>query len=438
MTNTFKLDHNLDNYEWESRCCMGCAMCKHGDWIHVASDHNFSWICPEWQWGKFDNWGACGRTRIINSLLYGDLEYTDTLAQEAAFRCFSCGGCDVSDKRNLDLEILMMNQSLKVAFVDRGFGRPIHKQMIATLERTGNYYGLNQKDRKNWVASDIKVEKKADTLFFVGCWASFKDNAVAQATARVLNKAQVPFMMLDNETCCGNLQYQTGHLEKFKGAAKFNLEKIRATGVKKVVTSCAECYRNLKVEYPKVLDFATKDLGFEVLHSVELVDGLVKEGKLKAKGKMPMKATYHDPCSLGRLSEPWIPWEGIRTGGDISNSGWGQLRPRREFRRGQFGCYEAPRNLIKAIPGVELVEMLRNHSNSYHSGEGGGVYEAYPETAKFASDWRVKEAGLTGASAIITACSHSKLMLSGALARVQNGIKKVSHVIELVDEAYNK
>ncbi len=114
------------------------------------------------------------------------------------------------------------------------------------------------------------------------------------------------------------------------------------------------------------------------------------------------------------------------------------MHPRREFRRGQFGCYEPPRNLIKGIPGVELVEMLRNHSNSYHSGEGGGVYEAYPETAQFASDWRVKEAGLTGASAIITGCVHSKFMLNGALARVQNGINKVSHVIELVDEAYNK
>ena len=428
---SFKLDLNLENYFWESRCCMGCAMCKYGDWIYVPAEHDFSWICPEWQWGKFDNWGATGRTRLINALLVGDLDWSEPLIQEAAFRCFSCGACDVSCKRNLDLEILLMNQSLKVALVDRGYGRPEHQGIIKKIERTGNYYGMEQKDRKGWITDDIKVEDKADVLFFVGCWASFVHQEVARSTARILNKAGVPFMLLDDETCCGNLMYETGHINQFKAAARFTLKKIKDSGAKTVVCTCGYCYKNLKVEYPKVLDMATADLGFEVVHIAEFADKLVKEGKLSAKGDLKMRLTYHDACSVGRLSEPWIPWEGVRDGDD-----WGQLKPRREFRRGTFGCYEPPRNLIKGIPGVDLVEMHRHHHNAFHTGEGGGVVEAYPETANFAADMRVKEAGSFGAEAIVTPDVHSMHMLREALVRVNNSVKQVYHIAELVDQIY--
>ena len=429
---SFKLDHNLSNYHWEARCCMGCAHCKYGDWIFVPANHELSWACPEWQWGQFDNWGATGRTRLIDALLVGDLDYSDPLVIEVAFRCFSCGACDTACKRNLDLEILMMNQSLKVALVDHGYGpMPAHKMISSLIDNTGNYYGCNQADRKKWVTDDIKVADKADVLFFVGCMSSFKDQAVAQATARIMNKAGVDFMLLDEEVCCGNLLYSTGQLKKFKGAARLNLKKIKDTGAKTVVCTCADCYRNIKVEYPKVLEMATADLGFEVLHIAELADKLAKDGKIKAKKEINMKVTYHDACSLGRLSEPWIPWEGER---DAEN--WSMLKPRRQFRRGTNGCYEPPRDLIRGISGIELVEMGRHHNNAYHAGEGGGVKEAFPETAQFAANMRVKEAGVTGASAIVTPCVHSKETLSEALPRVNNNIQKVYHLAELVDEAY--
>jgi len=112
------------------------------------------------------------------------------------------------------------------------------------------------------------------------------------------------------------------------------------------------------------------------------------------------------------------------------------LKPRRQFRRGTNGCYEPPRDLIRGISGIELVEMGRHHHNAYHAGEGGGVKEAFPETAQFAANMRVKEAGVTGASAIVTPCVHSKETLSEALPRVNNNIQKVYHLAELVDEAY--
>ncbi len=429
---SFKLDHNLTNYHWEARCCMGCANCKYGDWIFAPANHELAWACPEWQWGQFDNWGATGRTRLIDALLVGDLDYSDPLIIEAAFRCFSCGACDIACKRNLDLEILMMNQSLKVALVDHGYGpMPEHKMISSRIDNTGNYYGANQADRKKWLTDDIKVADKADVLFFVGCMSSFKDQAVAQATARIMNKAGVDFMLLDEEVCCGNLLYNTGQLKKFKGAARLNLKKIKDSGAKTVVCTCADCYRNIKVEYPKVLEMATADLGFEVLHIAELADKLLKDGKIKAKKEINMKVTYHDACSLGRLSEPWIPWEGERDAED-----WSMLKPRRQFRRGTNGCYEPPRDLIRGISGIELVEMGRHHNNAYHSGEGGGVKEAFPETAQFAANMRVKEAGVTGASAIVTPCVHSKETLTEALPRVQNNIQKVYHLAELVDEAY--
>jgi len=321
-------------------------------------------------------------------------------------------------KRNLELEPLMMHQSLKTFLVDRGLGpMPEHKAIAETIKRKGNYFGEEPDGRMAWIeAGKIDVAEKADVLYFVGCYAGYKYPEIAQAVGKVLNKAKVPFMVMPAQKCCGYIPYVTGLVKDATATARMTVEQIRNKKVKTVVVECADCYRMLKVEYPKLLEIATKDLGFEVLHFAEYADRLIKNGTIKLKKDLKAKVTYHDPCGLGRLSDPWIPWEGIRDAED-----WGKLKPPRVFRRGAEGCYEPPRDILRSIPGVELVEMTRHHHNAFCSGSCGGVREVFPYQQKFETDVRLREANFTGAEVLVTANPRTHEVFTESFARFQNG-----------------
>ncbi len=136
---------------------------------------------------------------------------------------------------------------------------------------------------------------------------------MARATAKILQKAGVDFGIAgDAEVCCGGRAYQMGYEEDFLNQAKKNMEMIKKAGVKTVVTSCADGYQSFKVLYDK---FNLKG-SLEVLHISEYVDRLMKAGKLKLRKKVDLAVTYHDPCRLGRLGEPWIHWAGKKIPGD--------------------------------------------------------------------------------------------------------------------------
>jgi Fe-S oxidoreductase len=395
-------------------------MCKYGDWIYAVSPevYDFGWICPEWEWGVIDHYGTSGRARLVNALLCGDIEPEYPTVKEVAFRCHLCGGCDMADKRNLELEPLMMHEALKVYLVDRGIGpMPEHRTIAMRIERKGNYFGKNPKERMAWSKEGgIEVAEKADVLYFVGCYASYKYPDIAQAVAKILNKAKVPFMLMEEQGCCGYMLFVSGLLKEAIETAKRTVKQIREKKTKTVLCDCADCYRMLKVEYPKMIGIATKDLGFEVLHIAQYAANLLKEGLIKPVKKFENKVTFHDPCGLGRLSEPWIPWEGIRDPDD-----WGKLKPPRNFRRGTNGCYEPPRDVLRSIPGVELVEMFRHHHNAFCSGSCGGVREAFPEQQRFVTDVRMREADYVGANVLVTANPRSYEVFAESLARLQNG-----------------
>lgn len=417
---TFSLDFDLRNYLWDSKACLACAMCKYGDWIYAGSPevYDFGWICPEWEWGVLDHWGTAGRHRLVNALLCGDIEPEHPTVREVAFRCHLCGGCDMADKRNLELEPLMMHEALRFHLVERGVGPlPAHKKIADRIEKRGNYFGRDPKKRMAWVKRDgVEVAKKADVLYFTGCYATYKYPEIAQAVAKILNKAKAPFMLMEGQSCCGYMLFVAGLLKEATEAAKGTVNQIRDKGIKTVICECADCYRMLKVEYPKMLDIATKDLGFEVLHIAEYAAKLIKEEAISVTKEFKAKVTYHDPCGLGRLSEPWIPWKGIRDADD-----WGKLKPPRNFRRGTNGCYEPPRDILRGIPGVELVEMFRHHHNAFCSGSCGGVTEAFPEQQRFETDLRMREANYVGAEVLVTANPRSYDVFTESLVRLQNG-----------------
>ncbi len=401
ISNKLVMDLNLDNYWYESRHCPSCSQCKWVELDYVAGK-DFAWRCPSWQYGLFNAYGANGKTPIIWDLLTGALPYNDPELLAVAYRCNLCGGCDVGCKRNLDLEIQMMLTALRARLVEQGVAPlPQHKTVADNIEKSHNIYGQPQKKRLDWMPKGVSATKNADMLYWAGCRASFVDTEIAQSTAKIISAANKKFNVLKEEPCCGNLLFTTGQMDKARKLAQDNIKQIKESGAKTVVFSCAEGYRMVKVDYPKLLGISTADLGFDVKHITELADAWVKDGSLKLEKKVDMKVTYHDSCGLGRLSEPWFHWEGEL--GD-----WGVFNPPRQIRRGANGVYEAPRDILKAIPGLELVEMLRRRDQTYCCGGGGGAKEAYPDYALWVAGERLREAGAVGAEAIVAACPMCK------------------------------
>jgi Fe-S oxidoreductase len=150
---------------------------------------------------------------------------------------------------------------------------------------------------------------------------------------------------------------------------------LESLGVKTVVTGCAGCYSVLGEEYPEI-----QKPSYKVVHLVEMLADLVKDGALEPKSEVPMKATYHDPCHLGRYC----------------------------------GIYDAPRDILAALPGFELVEMQRSRDNSWCCGAGAGVRTAFPEFAEWAAKERFYEASEHGAEVLVTACPFCEQNLRGA------------------------
>ncbi len=420
---------SLEEYRWDALHCMRCSNCKWMDHVYLKS-YRFAQICPSVTRYSFDAYSGQGRLDVALGMMDGKLSYSPQLL-DIVYKCTLCGACDIMCKRCVDLEVLSVLEALRIKCVDDGKGpMPEHKKLAENVKKTNNIYGEPHDKRLEWMPKRIKPAKKADVIYFVGCASAYKQPEIAQATVEMLNSAESEFMVMHpDEWCCGSPLYSTGQLALAKKLMDHNLEVIKDSGANKVITSCAACYKTLKVDYPKLLKKSTQEMDFEVLHITEHASELVKNGDLKIK-ELDMKVTYHDPCQLGRLSEPWIHWEGKR-------KKFGVLEPPKKFRRGTYGIYEPPRDILKNIPGIALVEMERVRENAWCCGAGGGVREAFTEFALWAAEERLEEAGSTGAEAIITCCPFCKENFSDALKTRKENMK-VYDITEIMLKAIVK
>jgi len=215
-----------------------------------------------------------------------------------------------------------------------------------------------------------------------------------------------------------------GYKEDFLRQAKRNMALFQKSGAEILVTGCADGYHAFKTLYDK---YGVKN-GLEVLHTTEYLDRLIKEGRLKPTRKVAMRVTYHDPCHLGRLGEPYLHWpqEQVPVKTNI-------LAPK-ELRRGTYGIYEPPRDVIRSIPGLKFVEMDRIKEYTWCCGSGGGVNDSNPGFARWTAEERINEAESTGAEAIVTACPWCEKNFKDAIK--ENGSKiKIYDVVELLAKA---
>ena len=224
----------------------------------------------------------------------------------------------------------------------------------------------------------------------MGC-SVYTHPEIALAAIKLLKAGGVSFRIFKDESCCGAAVWRGGYADKAEKIIKANVEKLRERGIKRIITPCAECFGAFRAIYPR---FA--DMDVEVFHISQILASLAEEGKLRfAPLAKPVKITYHDPCMLGRLSEPWQAWEG-----EIKP--FGLHVPEKKWRRGFDGVYHEPRAVLKAVPGVELSEMPRNYENALCCGYASR--ETDPEMSADTAAERMREAASVGAEELVSCC----------------------------------
>jgi Fe-S oxidoreductase len=361
------------------------------------------------------------------SVLEGRSGLSDNVA-EIIYRCQMCGLCQVSCsavRDDIDLSDVMYEE--RAICVGEGFLIPQHMEMIESMKKEDNTLGMLKADRGNWADSldvpNINTQQ-VEFLFHAGCRYSYDEDLVkiARIAINLMQKSNLSVGIAGKEeACCGGRAYETGYQGEMKNFAEDMVNRVKASGAHTLVTSCADCYYTYKYLYPKCgIPFNVK-----VLHITELLDQLIRAGYIKPQKKLHMKVTYHDPCHLGRRGEPYLGgWQGNNK----------LNRPIRYKQTGILGIFDPPRNIIKSIPGIDLVEMERIREWSYCCGAGGGVLEAFPDFAGWTAGERIEEAESTGAEAIVTACPWCERILQDTIAKTNRSLKVID-AIELLNGA---
>jgi len=384
-------------------------MCKHVFTWHLKSA-DYDNICPTLTRYKFDAYASQGKMGdLARALIEGELEWSDKLL-EVIYKDPLCGACDYICGRITEMQPGRVIQAMRAQALKDGMSPPAgFKTLLDDMKEYLNPYRKHDAERINWIrglpaelaeaVSASEAKTKTRTLLYVGCFP-LRDPAgekMAQDAATVLIRAGADFGILgEKERCCGNPSLRMGDVDSFTAFAKENIKTFNEMGIDKLVTICPFCYSTFKRDYPEVGD----KMNFEVVHILELVDQLVKEGKLKFKKPVNLTVTYHDPCHLGRISNYGI-------------SGTGTFA----------GLYEQPRNILRSIPGVQLVEMNRIKDDSWCCGAGSWLRNGYLDMAQWTADERIKEAESTGAQALLTYCPHCEENLGESIQRRGNKMK---------------
>ena len=406
-----------DSYER----CTHCGYCR-----HVCRVYNYSYSESDY---------AGGRNRIIKALDRKDIKFDKDQIIPSIFRCMLCGNCEVVCPVGVGTKKVFHN--LRKEVIKKGAMPEKLKLIRDTIKEVNNPFLEEHSDRFNWCESceegkeayergkelleaieseDFKaIEGKfPKTGYYIGCTSSYRNNELVAATSQVLAKLGVEFVLFPEEKCCGSVLFRTGLEDDANELVKHNYEIVRKSGVKEVVFSCSGCFSTFTLEYTR---FAGGKLDFDLYHLTQYVLKVVKEKNLKIRYKLrskddPLIVTYHDPCHLGRYC----------------------------------GIYEEPRELLRMIEGIQLLEMKHNREMSWCCGAGGGVKMLYGDIAggiardrltdtrtcmiKMSED-RLKEAKETRANVLVSACVFCKNNLSQA-ATEDNALLDVLDISQIL------
>ena len=385
----------LEKYQRGAKGCVRCGICR----SKYNPNEKILRVCPTGEhsagfWTDF----PIGRVAIALDILEGRLELSD-VPVEAIYECLLCGNCrqvcgamDMTTLKPL-IDIPAIVKAMRADLFVSGVELPEAVNMFSdAVEGTQNIFGAPVAERNDWLTDDIKLDPTANTIYFPGCLSTYREQEIAQSTARVLNILDIPFNILgEEEQCCGNPMLMVGNLFLAKDLMRHNYELLKD---KKVIASCAGCYRTFIQEYPKLLG---EEYTVDATHIVKVLADLIDKVKVKFTKEVKQKVVYHDPCELGR----------------------------------EMGIYDEPRKILEAIPELEVVEFVRNRENTWCCGGGGGLKGVnFDMSVEIAGD-KVKEASDIGAEVIISACPSCKTNINDGI-KANDSDLGMKDIMELV------
>ena len=385
----------MNDFKSDMEGCSRCSSCKWVPFNQVKS-WRYSHNCPAISRYNFHSYSGSGKMIMGLSMLTGRSELTENVA-EIIFTCQLCGACDTACKvYRDDIDLMDVLLEMRTNCIEEGELIIEHMATIDALKREDNMLGEKKDARGNWAeglpVKDINREP-AEVILHAGCRYSYDPDAreTLRGIVHLLLNAGVDVGIAGGaETCCGGRAYKLGYRGEAENYADDMISRVKASGAKTLVTPCADGYAAFNYLYPRM----QKKLPIEALHMSQFMAMLIDQGRIKFNREISRRVTYHDPCYLGRMGEPYL--------GDWKENKL--LRPMHKKRSGRQGVYDTPRNIIAAIPGLELVEMERIREYSWCCGAGGGVWEAYPEFATWTAAERIEEALSTGADTLVTNC----------------------------------
>ena len=337
--------------------CLDCGKC--------------SAVCPITRW---ESRQFTSPRLLIEKSVLGQVD--EIMDDPLFWSCLTCKRC--SELCPSEVNFLgFLREARSLARVFDQSGDCSHGEMIQTWGRMMTNPNLRQ-NRLKWLSGGLRISESSDTLYFVGCLPYYdplfkklgaEGVEIAQAAVKILNFLDIKPQVLENECCCGHDQLWEGDIETFQALARLNLERLKASGAKRIVTTCPECAHTLKVDYPQYVG----DHGLEILHLSELLaDSNLSD--LVSVPDQESRVTYQDPCHLGRY----------------------------------LGVYEAPRKVLADL-GLDLAEMEQNRHASLCCGTS--CWTACGQVSKNIQVARLQEAKSTGAKRLVTACVKCQIHL---------------------------
>ncbi|MFH1136334.1 MAG: FAD-linked oxidase C-terminal domain-containing protein [Pseudomonadota bacterium] len=376
-----KLKSFGDKVDGEILACIQCGFCHAG--------------CPTYAQTKLESLNARGRTALAYYMMTDQIPPSADLAKRL-YQCMLCLNCKFTCPAGVDLSTIV--HAARERLVEKGFLPEVHRRLLDGIAQFGNPFSEPREKRVEVFPKTFNKKEEAETLLFLGCVSSYQDLKIVPSMMKIAAAAGEDFTALgEDEVCCGYLFYLVGDMPGFAKCREEATRRIKKTKARTLVTTCAGCYKTIHDLYPK---YGAGLEGVRVIHAIEYMDEQIKAGRLKFKtDDKPLRAAYHDPCDIGR----------------------------------HMGMYEPPREVLKALPGVELVEFPLNRNLAKCCGGGGGV-KAFdnPLSGDIAYE-RVLQAAGVNAEAIVSACPSCKNSLNQGAARARKEKTAKLKVMDLTE-----